>query len=60
VVKLPKLNNPAGIAQWAMPLIFITNAIFKMDNQKFLYKKLLPLTLLVPLKGILTIFERRL
>lgn len=27
-------------------LIFITNAIFKMDNQKFLYKKLLPLTLL--------------
>ncbi|GMN10592.1 hypothetical protein MTsPCn9_24330 [Croceitalea sp. MTPC9] len=27
-------------------LIFITNAIFKMDNQKFLHKKLLPLTLL--------------
>lgn len=27
-------------------LIFITNAIFKMDNQKLLHKKLLPLTLL--------------
>lgn len=29
-----------------MSLTFITDAIFKMDNQKFLYKKLLPLTML--------------